>query len=58
VDKSWQVTKDFKLSAYLDIYNAYNQANVEGVSYNYNQTLSTNATGIPFLPSIGMRGEL
>jgi len=58
VDKSWQVTKDFKLSAYLDIYNAYNQANVEGVSYNFNQTLSTNATGIPFLPSIGMRGEL
>ncbi|CAN5924837.1 hypothetical protein BH11MYX4_BH11MYX4_38530 [soil metagenome] len=58
IDKSWQVTKDFKLSAYLDIYNAYNQANVEGVSYNYNQTLSTNATGIPFLPSIGLRGEL
>jgi len=52
------VTKEFKLSAYLDIYNAYNQANVEGVSYNYNQTLSTNASGIPFLPSIGMRGEL
>ncbi len=58
IDKSWQVTKEFKLSAYLDIYNAYNQANVEGVSYNYNSTLSTNASGIPFLPSIGMRGEL
>ena len=58
VDKSWQVTRDFKFSMYLDILNAYNQANVEGVSYNYNQTLSTNASGIPFLPSIGMRGEL
>jgi TonB family protein len=58
IDKSWQVTRDFKFSMYLDIYNAYNQANVEGVSYNFNQTLSTNATGIPFLPSIGMRGEL
>jgi hypothetical protein len=38
--------------------NAYNLGNVEGVSYNYNYTLSTNATGIPFLPSIGLRGEL
>ena len=57
VDKTWQLGA-VKLSAYLDIYNSYNQANVEGVSYNYNQTLSTNASGIPFLPSIGMRGEL
>lgn len=57
VDKTWQLGV-VKLSAYLDIYNTYNQANVEGVSYNYNQTLSTNASGIPFLPSIGMRGEL
>ncbi len=58
VDKSWQVTRDFRFSVYLDVYNAYNQANVEGVSYNFNQTQSTNATGIPFLPSLGMRGEL
>ncbi len=57
VDKSWQLGV-VKLSAYLDIYNVYNQANVEGVSYNYNSTLSTNASGIPFLPSIGIRGEL
>jgi hypothetical protein len=57
IDKSWQLGV-VKLSAYLDIYNVYNQANVEGVSYNYNSTLSTNASGIPFLPSIGIRGEL
>jgi len=58
VDKTWQWGSGFKLSAYLDIYNIYNQGNVEGVSYNYNYTLSTNATGIPFLPSLGLRGEL
>lgn len=58
IDKTWQVSADVKMSMYLDIYNAYNQANIEGVSYNYNQTLSTNASGIPFLPSIGVRGEL
>ena len=57
IDKTWQLGV-VKLSAYLDIYNVYNQANVEGVSYNYNSTLSTNASGIPFLPSIGIRGEL
>lgn len=58
IDKTWQLGGGVKLSAYLDLLNAYNQGNVEGVSYNYNYTLSTNATGIPFLPSIGLRGEL
>jgi TonB family protein len=58
IDKTWQVGGGVKIAAYLDLYNAYNQANVEGVSYNYNYTLSTNASGIPFLPSIGLRGEL
>ena len=58
IDKSWQIGQYFKLSAYLDIYNIYNQGNVEGVSYNYNYTLNTTATGIPFLPSFGLRGEL
>ncbi|MBX3190306.1 MAG: TonB family protein [Labilithrix sp.] len=58
VDKTWQIGEGFKLSAYLDIYNIYNAGNVEGVSYNYNYTLSTQATGIPFLPSLGLRGEL
>jgi hypothetical protein len=58
VDKTWLFGNGVKLSAYLDILNIYNSANVEGVSYNYNYTLSTNASGIPFLPSIGIRGEL
>ena len=58
VDKTWRFTNGSLFSVYLDIYNAYNQGNVEGVSYNYNYTLSTFATGIPFLPSIGIRAEL
>jgi len=58
IDKTWRLGEYARISAYLDIYNAYNQGNVEGVSYNYNYTLSTQATGIPFLPSIGLRGEL
>jgi TonB family protein len=58
IDKTWYFQEGVKMSAYLDVYNAYNQGNVEGVSYNYNTTLSTYATGIPILPSLGMRLEM
>jgi len=58
VDKSWMLAEGVRLSAYLDVFNAYNQGNVEGVNYNYNSTLSTFANGIPILPSLGMRLEL
>jgi TonB family protein len=58
IDKTWLFKNGSTFSVYLDLYNAYNQGNVEGVSYNYNYTVSTQATGIPFLPSIGVRAEL
>ena len=56
VDKTWRF-KAWQLGAYLDVQNVYNHGNVEGVSQNYNFTRSTFATGIPLLPSIGLRGE-
>ena len=58
IDKTWFFQDGIKMSAYLDLYNAYNQGNVEGVSYNYNSTLSTYATGVPILPSLGFRIEM
>lgn len=58
VDKTWQLSGGNKFSMYLDVYNAYNQGNVEGASYNYNYTQRTFATGIPLLPSIGARIEM
>lgn len=60
VDKTWVLNEDLghKLTMYLDIWNVYNQGNVEGVSYNYNQTQRTNATGLPILPTFGLRLEL
>jgi TonB family protein len=58
LDKTWYFQEGVKMSAYLDVYNAYNQGNVEGLSYNFNQTRSTFATGIPILPSLGMRLEM
>jgi TonB family protein len=56
VDKVWRYTH-WQLSAYLDVQNVYNQGNVAGVSTNYNQTQQTYATGLPILPSLGIRAE-
>ncbi len=57
VDKSWDF-KAWKLSAYLDVQNTYVHANPEGISYNYNYAQSQSLSGIPFLPIVGLRGEL
>ncbi|HET7542793.1 MAG TPA: TonB family protein [Polyangiaceae bacterium] len=57
VDKTWTF-KAWKLSAYLDVQNTYFHKNPEGVSYNYNYSKSSSLSGIPFLPIIGLRGEL
>src|SRR6478752_2258235 len=57
VDKTWTFSS-WKLSAYLDVQNTYLHKNAEGVSYNYNYSQSSSLSGIPFLPIIGLRGEL
>jgi TonB family protein len=56
VDKRWQF-ETWRFSAYLDIQNVYNNAAVEGLSYNYNYSRVSYQTGIPIIPSLGMRGE-
>jgi TonB family protein len=56
LDKSWQF-EDWKFSTYLDVYNVYNNQAVEALSYNYNYTQETYQTGLPIIPSIGLRGE-
>ena len=56
VDKSWQFRK-WRLSAYLDVQNSYNNPAREVYAYNYNYTLRSYQNGIPFLPSLGVRGE-
>ncbi|MET0592414.1 MAG: hypothetical protein ABW133_06930, partial [Polyangiaceae bacterium] len=57
VDKTWTFT-DWKLTAYLDVRNAYNRQNPEAMTYNYNYSQSTVLAGLPILPIIGVRGEL
>ncbi len=56
MDKVWTFAS-WKLTSYLDVQNIYNRANAEGVSYNYNSTRSTYVTGLPLLPSLGIRAE-
>jgi TonB family protein len=57
VDKTWQLSWG-TIAAYLDVLNVYNNANVAGISYDYNSTHSTYASDLPILPSIGLRAEM
>ncbi len=45
------------LVAYLDVQNVTNQQNPEALLYNFNYTQSAYLTGIPILPTLGLRGE-
>jgi outer membrane receptor protein involved in Fe transport len=56
VDKRWKF-KDWQLSAYLDVQNVYNSQNAEGLQYSFNYAARQYISGLPILPSIGLRGE-
>jgi outer membrane receptor protein involved in Fe transport len=56
VDKRWKF-KSWQLSAYLDVQNVYNSQNAEAIQYNFNYTARQYVTGLPILPSLGLRGE-
>ena len=57
IEHVWQFER-WKMTGYLDISNVTNAANPESIGYNYNFTQSQFNTGLPILPSIGVRGEL
>ena len=57
VEKSWQV-RSGSLAAYVDVQNALNRKNEEGRAYNFDYSQAGVVTGLPLLPSIGLRGEL
>jgi len=56
VDKTWQFAS-WKLTTYLDVQNAYNRANPEAALYNFNYTQVRYQSGLPIIPSLGVRGE-
>ena len=56
VDKTF-VYDRWTLNVYLDLTNAYNNAAVEGIAYNYNYTESAFFEGLPILPVLGAKGS-
>jgi TonB family protein len=56
IDKAWQFTL-WKLSAYLDVQNVYNSSSAEGIVYNFDYTNRQFISGLPILPSFGLRGD-
>jgi TonB family protein len=57
VQKKW-IFEGWRLAIFLDIRNAYNQQNQEGIIYNYDFSQRTPLLGLPIIPSLGIRGEL
>ena len=56
VDRFFQF-EHWKLAAYLDVANMYMHAAVVDRDYSYDYSEREETTGIPILPSIGVRGE-
>ncbi len=56
VDKHW-IFDTWRMTTYIDVQNAYNRQNAEGVNYNYNYRQSKTRGGLPLIPSFGIRGE-
>jgi hypothetical protein len=55
-DKRW-IYDRMILTAYLDVQNATNRKNVESVDYAYDYSKRADVTGLPILPSFGLKGE-
>ncbi len=57
VQKEW-VFDTWRLALFLDIRNAYNRQNQEGIVYNFDFSESSPLLGLPIIPSLGVRGTL
>ncbi|WP_437737445.1 TonB-dependent receptor domain-containing protein [Sorangium sp. So ce1335] len=55
-DKTWRF-KTWQLGLYLDVQNVYNHMAAEGITYNFNYSKREYVTGLPFLPTLGLRGD-
>lgn len=49
--------RSWVLSLYLDVYNVYNQQNVEQYLYSYDYRKKVALSGLPIIPSLGVKGE-
>lgn len=56
LDRRW-IMKKWVLTAYLDIQNITGRKNETAAEYNFDYTQEGRATGLPILPSFGIKGE-
>jgi TonB family protein len=56
IDKRF-VFDSWMLTAYLDLQNAYNRLNPEAYFFSYDYRKKTTVTGLPIIPSLGIKGE-
>ncbi len=55
-EKTW-VFNTWLIGAYLDIQNVLNTKNVEATQWDYRYRESSPVTGVPFVPTLGVRGQ-
>ncbi len=56
LDKKF-VFDNWLLSFFLDVSNVYNRTNSEGTRYNFDYTDQAPVSGLPIIPTIGIKGE-
>lgn len=57
VEKAWHL-RGLELAVYLDVMNAYNAKNQEGLDYSFDYTERESYSGLPITPNLGLRAEL
>lgn len=57
IEKRWQF-RVWRLTTYLDVLNAYNHQGVDGYAYDFDYTDRIERSGLPLVPSLGIRGEI
>jgi hypothetical protein len=56
VDRKW-IYDTWILSGYVDIQNLTSYKNQEGISYSYDYSQKKEVTGLPMVPTVGVKGE-
>ncbi len=57
IDKTWKLPWG-SIGAYLDCWNVYNNGNVAGISYDFNQTHTSYVNDLPILPILGLNVDM
>jgi TonB family protein len=56
IEKTW-LFQQWSMGLYVDVQNIFNVGNVEAIQWDYRYRESAPVTGIPILPTIGIRGQ-